>query len=171
MRIRSLVRTLARGGALVAAMLGMGDGTAAAQQRSRVVPAAVFVTWTDDPTTAVSIDWHLAPGSDIGAVEVRGPGISGWRRYAGQPIAGDGAWGAAPRPIGREHTVPVSYLAKARSANHGIFVTLDRRAARFQVVDTARVVFDSFVVQARRSRSSSVGTDPAAVARRPDRDR
>ena len=48
-----------------------------------VVPAAIFVTWDGDPTTTVSIDWHLLAGSDVPALELRGPGIAGWRTQAG----------------------------------------------------------------------------------------
>jgi len=62
---------------------------------------------------------------------------------------GDGAWGAAPRPIGREHTEPAWYLATAKSANHGIFVTLNARTARFEMVDTAGVRLDTHAVPAR----------------------
>ena len=79
------------------------------------------------------------------------PMRAGQRDSTGVVYVGDGAWGAVPRPIGREHTEPVSYLAKARSVNHGIFVTLDRRAARMEMVDTSRVVFDTLVVRARRN--------------------
>jgi hypothetical protein len=62
---------------------------------------------------------------------------------------GDGAWGAPPRSIGRDQTAPVTYLEKSRSTLHGIFVTLDRTSARMEMVDTARVVFDTLVVPAR----------------------
>ena len=76
--------------------------------------------------------------------------IRGARRdSSGVVYLGDGAWGAVPRPIGREHTEPAWYLATARSTNHAIFVTLTARSARFVVVDTAGVRFDSLRVAAR----------------------
>ncbi|MGZ8411761.1 MAG: purple acid phosphatase family protein [Gemmatirosa sp.] len=46
-------------------------------------PAAIFVTWDGDPTTTVSIDWHLMRGADVPALELRGPGIPGWRAHPG----------------------------------------------------------------------------------------
>jgi hypothetical protein len=98
------------------------------------------------------------------------PMKAGQRDSTGVIYVGDGAWGAAPRPIGREHKEPVSYLEKSRSANHGIFVTLDRRAARFEVVDTTGVVFDTLVTPVRKSASASVLVEPdylTAEARRP----
>jgi len=49
-------------------------------------PVAVFATWDGDPTTIVSIDWHLEAGTDIDALEMRGPGQPEWTRVAGQPI-------------------------------------------------------------------------------------
>ena len=76
--------------------------------------------------------------------------IRGARRdSSGVVYLGDGAWGAVPRPIGREHTEPAWYLATARSTNHAIFVTLTARSARFVVVDTAGVRFDALRVAAR----------------------
>ena len=62
---------------------------------------------------------------------------------------GDGAWGAVPRPIGREHTEPAWYLATAKSTNHAIFVTLNTRGARFEMVDTAGVRFDTLRARVR----------------------
>ena len=76
--------------------------------------------------------------------------IRGGRRDStGVVYIGDGAWGATPRPIGREHTEPAWYLATAKSVNHGIFVTLNQRTARFEVVDTAGVRFDTHSAPAR----------------------
>jgi hypothetical protein len=74
---------------------------------------------------------------------------AGRRDSTGVVYIGDGAWGAAPRPIGREHTEPAWYLATAKSANHGIFVTLNERTARFEMVDTAGVRFDTHSTPAR----------------------
>src|SRR5688572_11769537 len=51
-----------------------------------VAPAAIFVTWDGDPTTTVSIDWHLLAGADVPALEMRGPGTTRWRTYAGEAI-------------------------------------------------------------------------------------
>ena len=50
-------------------------------------PAAVFVTWDGNPTTSVSVDWHLLPGTDVAAVEIRGPGIPRWTRRPGSSFA------------------------------------------------------------------------------------
>ena len=47
------------------------------------IPAAIFVTWNGDPTTSVSVDWHLVAGSDIPALELRRPGTAKWTRYNG----------------------------------------------------------------------------------------
>jgi len=74
---------------------------------------------------------------------------AGRRDSTGVVYIGDGAWGAVPRPIGREHTEPAWYLETAKSVNHAIFVTLDTRAARFEMVDTAGVRFDSHRARAR----------------------
>jgi len=49
-------------------------------------PAAIFLTWSDDPTTTVTVDWHQVAGVDISSVEIRGPGISEWRPVEGQLI-------------------------------------------------------------------------------------
>jgi acid phosphatase type 7 len=76
--------------------------------------------------------------------------IKGGRRDStGVVYIGDGAWGAVPRRIGLEHTEPAWYLETAKSVNHAIFVTLDRRAARFEMVDTAGVRFDTHRARAR----------------------
>lgn len=76
--------------------------------------------------------------------------IRGARRDAsGVVYIGDGAWGAVPRPVGREHTEPAWYLATARSTNHAIFVTLTARTACLEMVDTAGIRFDSLRVRAR----------------------
>ena len=74
---------------------------------------------------------------------------AGRRDSTGVVYIGDGAWGAAPRPIGREHTEPAWYLETARSVNHGIFVTLSERSARFEMIDTAGVRFDAHGAPAR----------------------
>ena len=76
--------------------------------------------------------------------------IKGGRRDStGVVYIGDGAWGAVPRPIGRERTEPAWYLATAKSTNHAIFVTLNARAARFEMVDTMGVRFDTHRARAR----------------------
>jgi 3-phytase len=49
-------------------------------------PAAVFLTWSGDPTTTVTVDWHLLPGAEQRTVEVRGPGAAGWRKFSGEPV-------------------------------------------------------------------------------------
>jgi len=67
-------------GTLALLLLVLAPGIAAQ------TPAAVFLTWSDDPTTTVTVDWHLLPGHDLPAVEVRGPGIEGWRSVSGSPI-------------------------------------------------------------------------------------
>jgi 3',5'-cyclic AMP phosphodiesterase CpdA len=48
--------------------------------------AAVFLTWSDDPTTTLSVDWHLLPGDDLPAVEIRGPGLEGWQAFPGASV-------------------------------------------------------------------------------------
>ena len=59
----------------------------AAQPAARAAePAAVFVTWDGDPTTTLSVDWHLAPGTDIAALQLRGPGIPRWRTVRGAAV-------------------------------------------------------------------------------------
>jgi acid phosphatase type 7 len=47
-------------------------------------PAGIFLTWTGDPTTSVSIDWHTVPGDEGAPLEYR-------------PVGG-GAWQAVPPP-------------------------------------------------------------------------
>jgi hypothetical protein len=61
---------------LAALLLVVSVATAAAAQG--VGPAAVFLTWSSDPTTTVTVDWHLLPGTDAPHVEIRGPGLKGW---------------------------------------------------------------------------------------------
>ena len=61
----------------------------AAAPSAPVVPVAIFVTWDGDPTTTVSVDWHLLAGSDVPALELRGPGIAGWRTQANCTV---GTW-------------------------------------------------------------------------------
>ena len=72
---------------LVLAVLAGASIAGAQEPRTPGVPAAVFVTWNGDPTTTVSVDWHLAADTDIPAVEVRGPGLAAWRRYEGSTVA------------------------------------------------------------------------------------
>jgi acid phosphatase type 7 len=74
-------RALAIGLVLGAALAAPGVSSLAAQE-----PAAVFLTWSDDPTTTVTVDWHLLPGDDLEAVEVRGPGIATWRAVSGETV-------------------------------------------------------------------------------------
>lgn len=50
-------------------------------------PAAVFLTWSDDPTTSVTVDWHLLPGVKQPTVQIRRMGESAWRTQAGDSIA------------------------------------------------------------------------------------
>lgn len=63
---------------------------------------------------------------------------------------GDGAWGAGPRPIGRDHKGAAEwYLEKTASVNHGIIVTLDGASARLEVMDTTGALVDSLRVTRR----------------------
>ena len=90
MELPSSRRRIARASALAfAAVLASGclSGAPQAPAAPRPVPAAIFATWNGDPTTTVSVDWHLAAGAEIPAVEVRGPGIRRWRSYRGTAIA------------------------------------------------------------------------------------
>ncbi|HKP15903.1 MAG TPA: metallophosphoesterase [Gemmatimonadaceae bacterium] len=90
MAFPSFVRRAVHAGArLVLAVLAGASVGGAQQPRTPpdTVPAAVFVTWNGDPTTTVSVDWHLVAATDIPAVEVRGPGLSAWRRYEGSAMA------------------------------------------------------------------------------------
>ena len=47
-------------------------------------PVAVFLTWRGDPTSSVTVDWHLLPGTDAPRVEIRGPGLDGWVAREGE---------------------------------------------------------------------------------------
>src|SRR5688572_1313802 len=66
--------------ALIAVAIVSAPSGAIAQA---AIPAAIFVTWNGDPTTSVSVDWHLVAGSDIPALELRRPGTAKWTRYNG----------------------------------------------------------------------------------------
>lgn len=68
------------------AVLTFAAALACAPALGAQAPAAIFLTWSDDPTTTVTVDWHLLPGGDIPAVEVRGPGIAGWQSFSGNLI-------------------------------------------------------------------------------------
>ncbi|MCU0625640.1 MAG: hypothetical protein MUF21_04010 [Gemmatimonadaceae bacterium] len=84
---RSLVATLLV--ALLAVPLARVTGQApigAPAADSTRLPAALFVTWDGDPTTTVSIDWHLHAGTDLPTIAVRGPGLRGWRTVTGEPV-------------------------------------------------------------------------------------
>lgn len=89
----SRILSLALAGALTAGLAGAPDASAPQPERPATapspqrVPAAIFVTWNGDPTTTVSVDWHLAAGTDLPAVEIRGPGLAGWKRVEGAPFA------------------------------------------------------------------------------------
>ena len=87
MPFRTFRLRFALAGTLALATLA-GGCTAGVQQAPapRVVPAAIFATWNGDPTTTVSVDWHLAAGGDVRAVEVREPGASRWRSYKGSAV-------------------------------------------------------------------------------------
>jgi hypothetical protein len=72
---------------LLAAALTLACAVAAPVRGQVPAPAAVFVTWNGDPTTSVTIDWHLVAGSDIPVVELRGPGITTWKTYQATSFA------------------------------------------------------------------------------------
>ncbi|MES2523538.1 MAG: fibronectin type III domain-containing protein [Gemmatimonadota bacterium] len=74
---------------------------------------------------------------------------AGKRDSLGVVYMGDGSWGAGPRPLGRDHKEPVSYLEKSASVNHAIIVTLDNSTARMLVLDSAAAVVDSVTVSRR----------------------
>jgi hypothetical protein len=79
LRNHGILGTLAAASALSVGALALARGPGA-------TPAAVFVTWNGDPTTSVSVDWHLARGSDVPAVVLRSPGSASWKRYEGEPF-------------------------------------------------------------------------------------
>ena len=86
MAVSSVARRVVHASARLVLVVLAGASIASAQQSSTAsgtTPAAVFVTWNGDPTTSVSVDWHLAADTDIRAVEVRGPGLPTWRRRYG----------------------------------------------------------------------------------------
>lgn len=90
MAFSSFARRVVQAGArFVLAVLASSSIAGAQQPRTALdsAPAAIFVTWDGDPATTVSVDWHLASGSDIPSVEVRGPGLATWSRYQGSTIA------------------------------------------------------------------------------------
>ncbi len=60
--------------------------TALTLQVTATVPKAIFTTWDGDPTTSVAIDWHLAPGTDVDALRIRGPGLRGWQSITGARV-------------------------------------------------------------------------------------
>lgn len=47
-------------------------------------PAAIFVTWDGNPTTTVSIDWHLDAGVDIPTIDIRVRGTTRWMSHRGR---------------------------------------------------------------------------------------
>jgi parallel beta helix pectate lyase-like protein/calcineurin-like phosphoesterase family protein/purple acid phosphatase-like protein len=67
---------------LAALALGVFAGAATAQQQ----PAAVFLTWSGDPASSVTVDWHMAARTDLPRLEIRGPGIQEWKSFNGQPV-------------------------------------------------------------------------------------
>jgi acid phosphatase type 7 len=72
-----LIRTLS-----LALLLGVSTpGVIAAPA---TIPAAIFLTWDGNPTTTVSVDWHLMAGTDVESVEIRGPGMKTWKNHTGQ---------------------------------------------------------------------------------------
>jgi hypothetical protein len=83
----SFVRRLARAGIAAAALGSIAGASSVEAQTARATPVAIFTTWNGDPTTTVSVDWHLAAGTDIAAIEVRGPGIRRWKSYPGTSFA------------------------------------------------------------------------------------
>src|SRR5688572_15101394 len=90
MAVSSFARRVVHASARLVLVVLAGASIAGAQQSSIAsgsTPVAVFVTWNGDPTTSVSVDWHLVADTDIRAVEVRGPGLPTWRRYEGSAIA------------------------------------------------------------------------------------
>ncbi|MBC8086179.1 MAG: metallophosphoesterase family protein [Phycisphaerae bacterium] len=78
------------------------------------------------------------------------PILGGQRDTAGIVYIGDSAWGAGPRPIGRDHKTTEWYLEKTASVNHGIIVTLDKASSRMEVIDTLGTMVDSLRVPQRR---------------------
>ncbi|HEX3159475.1 MAG TPA: metallophosphoesterase family protein [Gemmatimonadaceae bacterium] len=81
MRWPAGVRAGVRALAVLLVLLASVTNVAAGQ---RTDPAAVFLTWTGDPTSTVTVDWHLLPGADLPRVEIRGPGLDGWVSREGQ---------------------------------------------------------------------------------------
>lgn len=49
-----------------------------------VKPAAILLTWRNDPSTTVVVDWHMLPGTDAGRVEYRPVGAKNWASKAGE---------------------------------------------------------------------------------------
>jgi hypothetical protein len=72
--------------ALLVSVAAPSPAAAPASASARVpaaTPAAIFVTWDGDPTTTVSIDWHLTAGHDVAAVELRASGARRWTAHRG----------------------------------------------------------------------------------------
>jgi len=114
-----------------------------------------------DGATSAQVRAHWAPLFERAGVRVafenhdhaykRTPPIRDGRRDStGVVYVGDGAWGAGPRPIARDHGQPAWYLEKSASVNHGIIVTLEGTAARLEVRDTTGALIDSLRVPQRR---------------------
>jgi acid phosphatase type 7 len=65
-------------------LLGVLFGCASHPPLHAQEPLAVFLTWSADPTTTVTVDWHLPGGAEVSGIQVRGPGLSGWRTFAAE---------------------------------------------------------------------------------------
>jgi hypothetical protein len=84
------------------------------------------------------------------------PISDGHRDSTGVIYVGDGSWGSIPRRVGRDHTEQAWYIDRSASVNHGIIVTLDGEAERYEVVDNHGTVFDKFAVPRRRAQTPRI---------------
>lgn len=132
-----------------------------------------------DASNSAQVREHWAPLFEDAGVRVafenhdhaykRTPPVrAGQRDTSGVVYIGDGAWGAGPRPIARDHKQPVWYLEKTSSVNHAIIVTVVQGNARLEVRDSTGAMVDSLRVLRRASgtRRTAAGTNVADTSRR-----
>ena len=76
---------------------------------------------------------------------------NGARDSTGTVFIGDGAWGAGPREVGRDHGGERAwYIERAEATNHAVLVTLDGERALVRVIDRSGAVIDEYATTARK---------------------
>ena len=111
-------------------------------------PLVVFATWSGDPTTTVTLDWHLEAGGSLPYVEVRGPGRESWTAFPGTAIE----FPFSDRMVYRAHVTglhpdaeyEIRFAAGGRTWKHQTMPQTATRPIRFAIGGDTRAQDETF---------------------------